>query len=152
MRKTLPVLAEETDTLKQRLQHEHHCRKKPRLRMLYRLASGQAHTSQDVAQLLGIHRNTVGHGLAIYEAEAWRCCWRCTGRLGSPSPCPRMHWSAWSRPCGSRPALPPMGVNDYTLYTIFRTHFNAKLKGPQPSQMRQNWRQLRLDQSRARRL
>ena len=34
--------------------------------MLYLLASGQAQTRQDVARLLGVHRNTIGHWLAIY--------------------------------------------------------------------------------------
>jgi hypothetical protein len=34
--------------------------------MLYLLASGQAHTRQDVARLLGAHRNTISRGLALY--------------------------------------------------------------------------------------
>jgi transposase len=74
MPKALPVITEDTKTLKQRIQHEHHGRKKPRLQMLYLLASGQAHTRQDVAQLLGVHRHPVGHWLARYEAgglSAW---------------------------------------------------------------------------------
>ena len=61
MRKALPTITEDLGTLKQRLQHEHDGRKKPRLQMLYLLASGQAHTRQEVAQLLGVHRNTIGH-------------------------------------------------------------------------------------------
>ena len=68
MRKVIPVVTEDAETLKQRIQREHDGRRKPRLQMLYLLASGQAHTRQDVAQLLGVHRNTVGHWLAIYEA------------------------------------------------------------------------------------
>lgn len=36
--------------------------------MLYLLASGQAQTRQGVAQLLGGHRNTIGHWLTLYEA------------------------------------------------------------------------------------
>jgi transposase len=54
--------------LKYRLQHEHDGHKKPRLQMLYLLATGQAHTRQDVARLLGVHRNTIGRWLAIYAA------------------------------------------------------------------------------------
>jgi hypothetical protein len=34
--------------------------------MLYLLASGQAHTRQDVARLLGLHRHTMSRWLAIY--------------------------------------------------------------------------------------
>jgi hypothetical protein len=68
MRKTPPVIAEDTDTLKQRFQHAHHGRKKPRLQRLYVLASGHAQTRQDVAQRLGVHRHAIGHWLAIYEA------------------------------------------------------------------------------------
>lgn len=68
MRKALPVITEEAVLLKQRLQCEHHGRKRPRLPMRYLLASGQAPTRQAVAQLLGGHRNTIGHWLAIDEA------------------------------------------------------------------------------------
>ena len=66
MRKVLPVIVEDTEILKQRLSRERNGRKKPRLQMLYLLASGQAQTRQDVARLLGVHRNTLGHWLAIY--------------------------------------------------------------------------------------
>jgi hypothetical protein len=44
MRKALPVITEDADTLKQRMQRERGGRKKPRLQMLYLLASGHAHT------------------------------------------------------------------------------------------------------------
>jgi transposase len=67
MRKALPIISEDAETLKQRLQRGHDRRKKPRLQMLYWLASGQAQTRQEVAQLLGVHRNTIGHWLARYE-------------------------------------------------------------------------------------
>jgi transposase len=53
--------------LKQRLQRERDGRKKVRLQMLYLLVSEQAHTRQEVAQLLGVSRNTVGRWLALYE-------------------------------------------------------------------------------------
>ena len=66
MRKVLPVIVEDAEILKQRLSRERNGRKKPRLQMLYLLASGQAQTRQDVARLLGVHRNTIGHWLAIY--------------------------------------------------------------------------------------
>jgi hypothetical protein len=59
MRKALPVISEDAETLKSRLQRERDGRKRPRLHMLYWLASGQAQTRWDVAQLLGVHRNTM---------------------------------------------------------------------------------------------
>jgi hypothetical protein len=61
MRKALPVIVEDVEVLKQRLQRERDGRKKPRLQMLYLLASGYAQTRQTVAQLLGVHRNTIVH-------------------------------------------------------------------------------------------
>jgi hypothetical protein len=66
MRNALPVISEDAATLTQCLQHEHDGRKRPRLQMLYLLASGQAHSRRDVARLLGVHRNTIGHWLARY--------------------------------------------------------------------------------------
>ena len=52
MRTAIPRITERTDELKYRLQREHDSHKKLRLQMLYLLASGQAHTRQDVAHLL----------------------------------------------------------------------------------------------------
>ena len=71
MRKALPVISEDAETLKQRLQRERDGRKKPRLQMLYLLASGQAQSRRDVAQLLGVHRNTVSNKLALYELTSY---------------------------------------------------------------------------------
>jgi transposase len=67
MRKAVPLITESAADLKQRLQREHDGRKKPRLQMLYLLASAQASTRQDVAHMLGVSRNTVGRWLALYE-------------------------------------------------------------------------------------
>jgi hypothetical protein len=67
MRKVLTVMTEEATIFKQRVRRERDGRKKPRLQMRYWLASGQAQTRQDVAQLLAVHRPTIGHWLAIYE-------------------------------------------------------------------------------------
>src|ERR687896_2334503 len=68
MRIAIPPLREQVDDLRRRLQREHNGHKKLRLQMLYLLASGQAYTRQDVAHLLGVHRNTIGRWLAIYAA------------------------------------------------------------------------------------
>jgi hypothetical protein len=46
--------------LKRRLQREHDGHQRPRLQMLYLLASGQAHTRQEVARLLGVQLTKIG--------------------------------------------------------------------------------------------
>ena len=68
MRHPVPPIREDEATLKQRLQHEHDGRQKPRLHMLYLLATRQARDRQEVARLLGVHRNTIGRWLARYAA------------------------------------------------------------------------------------
>jgi Homeodomain-like domain len=69
MRQALPVITADAATLKQHLQRAYDGRKRPRLQMLYLLASGQAHTRQEVAQLLGVQRHTIGHWLTISASE-----------------------------------------------------------------------------------
>jgi transposase len=146
MRKDLPVITEAAEALKQRLQREHHGRKKPRLQMLYLLASGQAHTRQDVAQLLGVHRNTIGHWLAVYEAgglEALLALYVPAGKpLSLPPEVLAAIAQALQRPAGfaSYEALRQwvkqthhLDVNYHTLYSIVRTKLKAKLKVPRPS-------------------
>src|SRR5690606_31895870 len=59
---------EDGENLKPHLPRERDGRKNPRPQMRYWLASGQARTRQEVAQLLGVHRHTIGHWLARYEA------------------------------------------------------------------------------------
>lgn len=146
MRKALPVISEDAATLKQRLQHEHDSRKKPRLQMLYWLASGQAQTRQDVAQLLGVHRNTIGHWLARYEAGGLAALLALYIPAGKPLSLPpdvlAAIEQALQQPAGfaSYEALRQwvqhthhLDVNYHTLYTIVRTKFQAKLKVPRPS-------------------
>jgi transposase len=146
MRKDLPVITEAAEALKQRLQREHHGRKKPRLQMLYLLASGQAHTRQDVAQLLGVHRNTIGHWLAVYEAgglEALLALYVPAGKpLSLPPEVLAAIAQALQRPAGfaSYEALRQwvrqthhLDVNYHTLYSIVHTKLKAKLKVPRPS-------------------
>jgi transposase len=146
MRKALPVITDAAEVLKQRLQREHNGRKKPRLQMLYLLASGQAHTRQDVAQLLGVHRNTIGHWLALYEAgglDALLDLYRPAGKpLSLPPDVLAALEQALRQPAGfaSYEALRQwvkqthqLDVNYHTLYSIVRTKFKAKLKVPRPS-------------------
>jgi transposase len=146
MRKALPVIREDAATLKQRLRREHDGRKKPRLQMLYLLASGHVQTRQAVARLLGVHRNTVGHWLAIYEARGLDALLDLYVPAGKPLSLPPGVLAALEQalrhPTGfaSYEALRQwvkqhhhLDVNDHTLYTIVRTKLKAKLKVPRPS-------------------
>jgi transposase len=146
MRKALPIITEDVENLKQRLQRAHDGRKRPRLQMLYLLASGQAQTRQDVAQLLAVHRNTIGHWLAIYETGGLEALLEVYVPAGKPiSLSPGVLASieqALQEPAGfaSYEALRQwvqqthhVEVNYHTLYTIVRTRFRAKLKVPRPS-------------------
>jgi transposase len=146
MRKALPVIIEDAELLKQRLQREHDGRKTPRLQTLYLLASGQAHTRQAVAQLLGVHRNTIGHWLAIYEAGGLETLLALYVPAGKPLSLPpdvlASLEQALRQPAGfaSYEALRQWvqqthhrEVNYHTLYTIVRTRFKTKLKVPRPS-------------------
>ncbi len=141
MRKALPVMAEDADILKQRLQHERDGRKKPRLQMLYLLASGQAQTRMEVAQLLGVHRNTIGHWLRRYEGGGLVALLHIHVPAGKPLSLPPDVLAAIEQAlrqpagCASYEALRKwvqqiyhLDVNYHTLYTIVRTKFKAKLK------------------------
>lgn len=146
MRKALPVITEHTETLKRLLQREHNGRKKPRLQMLYWLASGQAQTRRDVAQLLGVHRNTISHWLALYEAGGLDALLDLYVPAGKPLSLPPDVLAALEQalrqPAGfaSYEALRQwlqqthhLDVNYHTLYTIVRTKLKAKLKVPRPT-------------------
>jgi transposase len=146
MRTALPVMAEDADILKQRLQHERDGRKKPRLQMLYLLASGRARTRLEVAQLLGVHRHTIGYWLRRAEGGGVEALLHLPRPAGKPLSLPPEVLAAVERalqqPAGvaSHEALRQgvqqtshLEVNSHTLYTIVRTRFKAKLKVPRPS-------------------
>ena len=82
MRQAMPPITEQAADLKQRLQREHDGHKKPRLQMLYLLASGQSPR----------------------PARTWRTCW---ASIATPSAAgwPSMPLGAWT-PCW-RPMSPP---------------------------------------------
>jgi transposase len=146
MRTAIPPIMDHADDLRHRLQREHNGHKKPRLQMLYLLASGQARTRQDVAHLLGVHRNTIGRWLAIYASgglDALLATYVPAGKPLSLAPavlasleqalrCPAGFASyealrRWVRQTHG------VEVNYKTLYNIVRTRFRAKLKVPRPS-------------------
>ena len=139
-------IREHVNELRQRLQYEHDGHKKLRLQMLYLLASGQAHSRQEVAQLLGVHRNTIGRWLAIYGTgglPALLATYVPAGKSVSLAPAVlARREQARRRPEGSASdeALRPwvrrthgVEVKYKTLYAMVRTRFRAKLKVPRPS-------------------
>jgi transposase len=146
MRNALPVMTEDTATLKRRLQREHDSRQKSRLQMLYLLANGQAQTRRDVAQLLGVHRNTIGHWLARYATGGLETLLDLYVPPGKPLSLPPDILAALAQalrqPTGfaSDEALRQwvqqtyhVDVNYHTLYTIVRTKLKGKLRVPRPS-------------------
>jgi transposase len=114
--------------------------------MLYLLASRHAHTRQDVAQLPGVHRNTIGRWLALYATGGLAALLATYVPAGKPvSLTPAVLASreqALRRPAGfaSYEALRQwvrrthgVEVKYKTLYTLVRTRFKAKLKVARPS-------------------
>jgi hypothetical protein len=110
------------------------------------LASGPAPTRQAVAPLLGVHRHTLGPGLAIYEAggrAAWLALDVPAGQpLALPPDVPAAIEQALRRPAGVaadealRPWVRqtyPLEVNEHPRSTSVRTRFRTKLKVPRPS-------------------
>ena len=146
MRTAIPRITDHADDLRHRLQREHDGHKKPRLQMLSLLATGQAHTRQDVAHLLGVHRNTVGRWLALYAAGGLAALLATYIPAGKPvSLAPDVLASleqALRRPEGfaSYAALRQwvrqthgVEIKSTTLDGLVRTRFRAKLKVPRPS-------------------
>jgi transposase len=146
MRNPVPPILEDAATLKARLRHEHDGHKKPRLQMLYLLATQQAQDRQDVARLLGIHRNTISRWLARYAAgglEALLATYVPPGKPVSLAPDVLASLEqALRRPEGfaSYEALRRwvakthgLQIKYKTLYTLVRTRFKTKLKVPRPS-------------------
>jgi transposase len=146
MHNPVPPIHEDDATLKARLQREHDGHRKPRLQMLYLLVTQQAQDRQDVARLLGIHRNTIGRWLARYAAGGLDALLATYVPLGKPvSLAPAVLASLEStlrRPEGvaSYEALRQwvrqthgVEVKYKTLSTLVRVRFKAKLKVARPS-------------------
>jgi transposase len=151
MRRTIPPITAHTDDLKHWLQREHDGHKKPRLQMLYVLASGQAHTRQEVAQLLGVHRNTIGRWLARYASgglDALLATYLPAGKLVSLTPAvlasleQALHraagFASYEALCQWVRQTHGVEVKYKTLYTLVRVRFKAKLKVARPSHTKQS--------------
>jgi transposase len=146
IRRAIPTILETVEELNICLQREHDGRKRLRVQMLYLLASGQANERQQVAHLLGIHRNTIGRWLASYQTGGLPALLALYVPEGKqPSLDPDVLASiegALQKPEGfaSSTALRQwvlqthhIDSNYKTLYTLVRSRFGAKLKVPRPS-------------------
>jgi transposase len=146
MRNPVPAIREDEATLRQRLPQEHDGHKKPRLQMLYLLATRQAQDRQEVARLLGLHRNTISRWLARDAAGGLEGLLATYVPSGTPvSLAPAILASlaqALRRPegCASDEALRQwvaqthgVRIKYQTLYTLVRTRFQTKLNVPRPS-------------------
>lgn len=69
MNKKVPDITESVEELKSLLRTSNHRHETQRLSMLYLLRSGQAKNRKQVAELIGVHRISVGQWLATYETE-----------------------------------------------------------------------------------
>ena len=67
MNKKIPAIHESPEHLLQLMREAQDGFRKQRLNALYLLQSQQANTRQDVAAVLGVHRDTVGRWLKAYE-------------------------------------------------------------------------------------
>ena len=145
MRTPIPPIPAEVAALKERLPRAPDGHQQPRLLRLDLLASGQAHTRQDVARLLGVHGHTIRHWLAVYATgglAALRATYVPPGTPVSRTPAVLASLEpARRRPvgCASYEALRlwvrrthGVEVNYQTLDTLVRRRFRAKRKVPRP--------------------
>lgn len=86
MRRGKPEVRESVEVLKARMQKETSGVKRQRVQTLYLVASGQASERQEVAQMLGVHRNTVGKWMQRYEYGGLEALLECVCRLGHNPP------------------------------------------------------------------
>jgi transposase len=146
MRNPIPTIHEEVAALKERLQRERDGHKKPRLQMLYLLVTRQAQDRQEVARLLGVHRNTISRWLARYAAGGLASLLTTYVPAGKP-----VSLAADVLANLAQALRRPEGFASYeelrqwvrrthgvevkykTLYTIVRTRFKAKLKVARPT-------------------
>ena len=146
MHNAIPPIDEAVAALKERLRHEHDGHKKARLQMLYLLASGQAHSRQDVARLLGVHRNTISRWLARYAAGGLEAVLATDVPAGKPvslaPPVLAGLEQALHRPEGFASyeelrqwvrRTHDVEVKYKTLYTLVGTRFKTKLKVARPT-------------------
>jgi hypothetical protein len=145
MRAAIPPMTEVVDDRKHRLQREHHGHKTPRLQMRYLLARGPVRTRQDGAQLLGVHRHTLGCWLAIDAAGGLEALLAPYTPAGTPVALAPVVLASLAQVLhradgfAADEALRPwvrqthgVEVTDKTLDSLVRVRFHAKLNVARP--------------------
>lgn len=149
MNKALPPIRESAAELKSRLRRETHAKKQQRLQALYLLQSGQARSRVQVAELLGVNRNTVGQWLETYQSQGL------TGLLTIGTPPGRVPTLEAAQVAQLEAALArPEGFASYgavqqwiaeqfqiempykTVHHLVRYRLKAKLKRPRPTHVK----------------
>jgi transposase len=69
MNKALPKIKETAEELREMLKKEHQVKRQNRLQALYLIATKQAKSRSQVAEMLGKNRNTISDWMSLYEAE-----------------------------------------------------------------------------------
>ena len=146
MRKPIPPIRESADELKHRLKQERHPLRQQRLHAVYLLASGQARYRQEVAALLGLDRNTVGHWLDRYAAGGLSALLARYVPRGKRSPLTPAHRAALQQALEQPNGFASYGEIQRWIATTFgvqlsynavhklvRYKLGAKLKVPRPS-------------------
>ena len=146
MRRPLPLIHESAEELKRQMRAESHETKKQRLHVLYLLASGQASERQQAAAMLGLHRNTVGRWLQLYEEGGLSALLEI-----KPSPGAKPQLSPEQQALVRAELSKPEGFSSYielqewiaerfgvrmnyaALYHMARYRMGAKLKVPRPT-------------------
>ena len=67
MNKKLPTITEAAEFLLKKMKAEAEPKKRLRLQAIYLLASQQAHSRRELADLLAVHRHTIKNWLKLYE-------------------------------------------------------------------------------------
>ena len=145
MNRRIPEIHESVGELKRRFKSEQHPRRRARLPMRYLLKSGQARTRKEVAELLGVTRDTIGDWLSKYErggiSELLTFKTHPNRKLGIPESVLERMKMKLQTPAGfpSYKAIQAWLKAEFgleipysTVHRIVRTRLKAKLKVPRP--------------------
>jgi len=69
MNKAIPKIKETAEEIREMLKNEPQVKRQNRLQALYLIATKQAKSRSQVAQMLGFNRNTISDWFSLYEAE-----------------------------------------------------------------------------------
>ena len=151
MNKKVPKITESVEEIKSLMKHSAQGYQKQRLLMLYHLQSGQAKNRKQVADLLGVHRTTIGNWLSSYETGGLE---KLLERQYPPGAVPAL--TEEQRDILRSELLKPHGFSSYgeiqqyiadtfgvtmkykAVYALVHNKWKAKLKVPRKSHIKKN--------------